>query len=83
MEIKKTYIFMRYNPYTGMGGESFVTTKVYQCLASSGSMSSSAHYLYFKYVSDVLVLITEKELHELQNRNEDALKKLKEINKDA
>jgi hypothetical protein len=79
MEIKKTYVFIKYNPYTGMGGESFPTAKVYQCLLEPGGMSSSPKYLYFRAIGPTLALITEKELHELQNKNEEALKKLKEI----
>lgn len=75
---------MRYNPYTGMGGESFIITKVHHCRVSTGGLSSPTKDLYFKEVGTFrdtsVILITEKELEKLQKENEEALKK---INEDA
>lgn len=75
---------MRYNPYTGMGGESFVTTVVHHCRVTNGGLSSPVKDFYFKVTGTFrdtpVVLITEKEFEKLQKENEEALKK---INEDA
>lgn len=73
---------MRYNPYTGMGGETYIITKVHHCRITVGGLSSPVKDLYFKEVKTFkdtsVVYITEKELEKLQKENEEALKRLSE-----
>jgi len=81
MEIKKTHIFIKFNPYTGMGGSKFITTKVHECRIYSGNLASSDTHLYFKEKSGLkqdIELITQAELAKLQSETEEALKHLNE-----
>ena len=76
MEVKKTHIFMKYNPYTGMGASKFTIRKVYECRIPTESLSDCNTSIYFIKEGTSLRAIDTKELHKLQNDTEEALKYL-------
>lgn len=76
MEIKKTHIFMKYNPYTGKGASKFRITEVYECRIPSECLSTTANSVYFMKVGNTLEVITIKEFQQLENDTFEALKQM-------
>jgi hypothetical protein len=76
MQIKKTHIFMKYNPYPNIGGSRFSCINIHECIIPSNNLTTSSRSFYFKEIGGSLTLITQSELDSFQKDTEEAIQYL-------